>query len=101
MQVRVAEQELAGDCACGTMLEHWQKYSAVPLPSFCYAMGCPGTPAVGATVQVGEAQNEPLYIVPLCIEHGTKRGDCIQLIPGAQLVLAKARRTCRLQGIRF
>ncbi len=101
MQVRVGEQDSAGDCACGTSLEHWQKYSAVPLPSFCYAMACPGTPAVGARVRLAEAEDGPWFIVPLCIEHGKQRGAALELIPGAQLVLAKPRRTCRMQGVRF
>ncbi len=101
MQVQIAEQDSRGDCACGTPLEHWQKYSAVPLPSFCYAMACPGTPAVGATVRVGPAESETRYVVPLCIEHAGQHGQAIELIPGAQLVLARPRRTCRMKGMRF
>ncbi len=101
MQVLIGEQDSVGACACGTPLEHWQKYSAVPLPGFCYALACPGTPVMGVVVRLGDTENEPRYVVPLCIEHGAKRGEAIELIPGAQLVLARPRRTCRLQGIRF
>ncbi len=101
MQVLIGEQESAGGCACGTPLEHWQKYSAVPLPSFCYAMACPGTPVEGVVVRTADAQCEAQYVVPLCIEHAARRGEAIELIPGAQLVLARPRRTCSMQGVRF
>jgi hypothetical protein len=62
---------------------------------FCYAMACPCTPAVGAVVRAGESEDEPWYIVPLCVEHGAKKGEVIELIPEVQLVLAKPRSTCR------
>jgi hypothetical protein len=101
MQVEIGEHESAAGCACGTPLEHWQKYSAVPLPSFCYVMACPGTPVVGVEVRTAGGQGEAWYVVPLCIEHAARMGEALELIPGAQLVLAKPRRTCRMQGVRF
>jgi hypothetical protein len=64
-------------------------------------MACPGTPVVGVVVRTMHAQGDPWYVVPLCIEHAAKCGETIELIPAAQLVLARPRRTCRMQGVRF
>jgi hypothetical protein len=100
MLVHINEQKSVDPCACGTWLEHWQKYSGERLPALCSAMACPCTPAVGAVVRMTGGFNELSYIVPLCMEHGAQRGQAIELIPGARLVLATARPLCRESGVR-
>ena len=95
VKVWIGDQGSVGECNCESLLAHWERYSGVRLSMFCYAMACPCTPAVGAMVRAGDTDDEPWYVVPLCMEHAAKTGEAIELLPEVQLVLAKARWTCR------
>lgn len=100
MEVWIGDEANVGDCRCGTWLEHWKNHSGERLSMFCYAMACPSTPVAGAAVRMGPGDDECWYIVPLCIEHGARCGERIQLIPGTPLVPADVRRTCEQRRVR-
>lgn len=82
------------DCACGSWLEHWKKFSGATLPQWCYEKTCTNKPTVGAHVQKDSASDKSWYIVPLCDLHN-KQTDTLELIISPVFTPANVGETCR------
>ena len=81
-------------CRFGSWLNHWQNFSGVPLPSFCYQKSWMKTPEVGAHVQKESLFDDRWYIIPLCYDCNNRRGETIEIMDSAALVSANKRDTC-------
>lgn len=82
----------AHECACGTWLEHYRKFSRSGVAIWCAEAACLSTDVVGAHVQKRSDVDRDWYIVPLCKKHN---GQASSLVLGdVELVPANIENTC-------
>jgi len=86
----------SGDaCTCGSWLDHWKKFSNLPLPPRCTVVSCAGLPEFGAHVQKEYSDEECWYIVPFCKTHNAQTGK--SYVVDTTLVPADVSETCGKQ----
>jgi hypothetical protein len=56
-------------CMFPNWLEHWRKFSVLPLPIHCPENACREKPEVGVLVQKGDSSDSRWYVMPLCKKH--------------------------------
>lgn len=93
MRVRNVNGTSRLDCACGSWLEHWKKFSGATLPQWCCEKNCTNKPTLGAHIQKDSATDKTWYIVPLCDLHN-KRTDILELIISPAFAPANVGETC-------
>jgi hypothetical protein len=84
----------ADECACGSWLTHWARFSGLGVSNYCPEVSCVSRAEVGAHVQKADPADDAWYIVPLCRMHATQIGQDITLGDGTRLVSADIASTC-------
>lgn len=79
-------------CACGSWMQHWEKFSGQKT-TFCQVVGCMEKDLVGAHIQKADAWDDTWYIYPLCNFHN-QRSKELQVSDGYKLVPADKAETC-------
>ena len=79
-------------CACGSWMQHWEKFSGQKT-TFCLAAACMEKDLVGAHVQKADARDDAWYIYPLCLSHN-ERSEELEVSDGYKLVPADKAETC-------
>jgi hypothetical protein len=92
MKVKNINGTSQNKCKCGSWLQHWRNYSGQSA-TICRALGCSGSPLVGAHVQKDVSYDNSWYIVPLCHSHN-KISASLELVSGTVLVSANVKQTC-------
>lgn len=77
------------ECRRGSWLDHWLKHSGQPLPRYCSEVSCYLRPEDGAPVQRDGGSDDPgWYIIPVCRDHGARRGESFRIHDSIKLVPA-------------
>jgi len=92
MRVRNLNGTRDNVCACGSWIDHWERFSG-ETALFCAAQGCPNLADVGAHVRKAAGGDDRWYIIPLCRDCNMRRGD-IDIEDGTVLVSANRAETC-------
>lgn len=83
------------DCTCGTMLEHWEKFSG-ERSEFCGVYGCAERRGIeGAMVR--KRDEATWYIIPLCKYHCGVKG-VVRVSDTLRFVLADVGLTCGVEN---
>jgi hypothetical protein len=80
-------------CACGSWLEHWKKFSNVPL-EYCSEQSCAMVDLVGAHVMKAYGDDDNWYIIPLCKRHNKLKGQDLDVVVSTVFVPANTKETC-------
>lgn len=83
----------SSNCACGTWLDHWNKFSGQAAPVHCPLLMCVEKTEVGAHVHK-EGSAGKTYILPLCKRHASQPGETIVVNDYLPLVSANVTETC-------
>jgi len=94
MKVKNINNTSENICKCGSWLNHWAKFSGQSLPSYCPEKNCTNKPEVGAHVQKDSSSDSSWYIIPLCKQCNSKRGQTIEVQDSIKLVSANVQNTC-------
>jgi len=81
------------DCACGSLLQHWENFSGQSRPRYCTVKSCMKIDLVGALVQKADGSDDKLYVFPMCSTHSTARGP-LDVSDKFNLVSADKKETC-------
>jgi hypothetical protein len=92
--VRNVNGTSASECACGSWLAHWAKFSGIGVSNYCPEVNCVSRAEVGAHVQKADPSDDGWYIVPLCRAHASQIGQELTLGEGTRLVSADVSQTC-------
>ena len=82
------------NCACGTWLDHWNKFSGQAAPHHCPLLMCVDPTEVGAHVRKEGVADNTTYILPLCKRHASQPGETIVVNDYLPLVSANVTETC-------
>ena len=80
------------NCACGTWLKHWQKFSTLKAP-ICAAANCVEKATVGTHIQKADSADIAWYVVPFCEQHSQSTAE-MQIADNYKLVIASPQHTC-------
>lgn len=81
-------------CKCGNWLEHWKKFTGMPVPVYCSSKACTRRPTAGTHVQLADSDDEKWYIVPLCTEHNLRTSGSVEINDWIPLVPAMENEMC-------
>ena len=82
------------NCACGTWLDHWKKFSGQSAPVLCPAFMCVDKIEVGVPVQKEGATGQSTYILPVCKRHSSQPGESTTVNDYFPLVSTNVSETC-------
>jgi len=97
MRVRNLNGTSDNKCKCGSWLAHWEKYSG-QTANRCVVNGCSNKHSVGGHVQKESLSDFSWYIIPICSECNSKRGQSISVDDAVNLVSANVSLTCGKQA---
>jgi len=81
-------------CKCGSLLQHWAKFSKQTIPKSCPVIGCNGKDLDGAHVQAEDYREKSWYSDPLCATHNATKGKSLEVIEAYLLVSANISEIC-------
>lgn len=81
------------DCACGTWIQHWEKFSGTTA-GICARSVCLNTATVGAHVKKSIGDDHAHYIAPMCHACNGKRDAIFNLRDDTRLIPANVAETC-------
>lgn len=83
------------NCACGSWLKHWEKFSGQSI-KYCPVSSpfCLNTDLVGAHVQKADGSDNKWYILPLCSVHNQSKGT-LEVPDCWPLASANKKETCQ------
>src|SRR5580698_7009283 len=90
----IVENSNGSTCACGTWLDHWNKFSGQTAPVHCPLLMCVDKTEVGAHVHKEGGPDNATYILPLCARHASQPGETIVVNDYLMLVSASVNETC-------
>ena len=79
-------------CRCGTLLDHWKKFSYVKIQK-CVVIGCSNIDLIGCPVTKFNSKDKGIYIIPFCKEH-SKSTEELKILPSCPFVSADLTITC-------
>ena len=96
VRIKNVENYEQNACRCGTMLDHWKKFSYVKIQK-CVVVGCPNIDLIGCAVTKSNPEDTNIYIIPLCKAHSESK-DEMKIVPSCPLVSANLKITCGEAG---
>ncbi|MBI3565361.1 MAG: hypothetical protein HY079_09215 [Elusimicrobia bacterium] len=94
MRIRNVDGTGDHDCACGSWIEHWRKFSRQSVPAYCPVNGCMSTDVLGAHVKIEGSSRQEWFIYPLCREHNARADAALDVSDSYLLVSANVGDTC-------
>jgi hypothetical protein len=82
------------NCACGSWLDHWKKFSGQPAPVLCPGFMCVDKIEVGVPVQKEGGTDKNAYIALVCKRHSSQIGESITANDYFPLVSTNISETC-------
>jgi hypothetical protein len=95
MKVRNLNSAPQMTCSSGDWLTHWEKFGGQTAYQ-CFVSGCRGKRSVAGLVQKPGATDTNWYVVPLCEECNTRKGQDLEIWDLAMLVPVNVAKITRM-----